>query len=403
MKLTGKSLTTFAAMLLLSAVIGCGGGGGTDSGGSGTLSLNLTDATTLDYEAVYVTIDRVEVHLVDNGNGPNQWQTVAEPKRTYNLLELVNGVREHLGLAELEAGDYTQMRLIIGNEPSEPDDPVYGLNIFSQPHPFANYVVLKDTGEIHKLKVPSGPETGIKIIHGFTISPNKTTELILDFVVSESVVKAGASGQWLLKPTIKVLNTEEYCIVSGTVEDELGDPIAGALVSAQIYDPDASDIKDQVLIQTSTRTSTDVENIGQYKLFLKPGSYNIVAFAPGYIPGVVCADDLAPPLESGDVVEDLVFTLLDATAIAEVAGNVTILGVPDEQHARISFRQFVDCTGGSIEDTGFEVISVNVANGGNYNVELPIGNYELVASSFQKTTLHYDIEVDEAFTQDIEW
>jgi hypothetical protein len=368
-------------LLFLSA---CGGGGGgtggtTDSGGAGTLSLYLTDATDLDYDAVYVTVDRVEVHLVDNGNGPNPWQTVAEPKRTYNLLELVNGVREHLGLAELEAGDYTQMRLIIGETPSEPDDSVYGLNIFSQPHPFANYVVLKDTGEIHELKVPSGPETGIKIVHGFTINEDKTTELILDFVASESVVKAGRSGQWLLKPTIKVLNTEEYCIVGGTVEDKSGVPIPGALVSAQTYNPTPSDIKDQVRIQTSTRTDAD----GQYKLFLKPGSYNIVAFATGYFPTVVCADELDPPLEPGEVVEELYFGLLLASS-GTVSGEVTISGSAEEdQHATISLRQFVDC---DVDATGFEVISVNVANGGEYNVTLPTGEYELVASSYGKTT-----------------
>jgi hypothetical protein len=37
----------------------------------------------------------------------------------------------------------------------------------------------------------------------------------LDFDASRSIVKAGSSGKWLLKPTIKVLDTEEYSVISG--------------------------------------------------------------------------------------------------------------------------------------------------------------------------------------------
>ncbi|MDL1978816.1 MAG: DUF4382 domain-containing protein, partial [Deltaproteobacteria bacterium] len=57
--------------------------------------------------------------------------------------------------------------------------------------------------------------SGIKILHGFDINKGQTTELILDFDASRSIVKAGSSGKWLLKPTIKVLDTEEYSVISG--------------------------------------------------------------------------------------------------------------------------------------------------------------------------------------------
>jgi hypothetical protein len=41
------------------------------------------------------------------------------PGQIYNLCELVNGVREELGLASLRSGHYTQMRLIIGRDPDD--------------------------------------------------------------------------------------------------------------------------------------------------------------------------------------------------------------------------------------------------------------------------------------------
>ena len=197
-------------------VPGCGGGGGSSSGGGtqGTLQVSLTDASTDAYQAIYVTVARVDVHLGDGDTeDESRWETVAEPNTTYNLLELVNGVRETLGIARLNAGHYTQMRLIIGLTPDS------DLNLFSQAHPYANYVIDQDDDEIHELKVPSGPQTGLKIVNGFNINANRTTELILDFDAMRSVVKAGSSGNYLLKPTIKVLTTVENAIVSGTVAD----------------------------------------------------------------------------------------------------------------------------------------------------------------------------------------
>ena len=61
-----------------------------------------------------------------------------------------------------------------------------------------NYVILEDDS-VHELKVPSGYQSGVKIVKGFTINENGTTEIILDFDAMSSVVEAGNSGQWLLK------------------------------------------------------------------------------------------------------------------------------------------------------------------------------------------------------------
>lgn len=88
-----------------------------------------------------------------------------------------------------------------------------------------------------ELVVPSGMQTGIKIVGGFDINLN-TTELILDFNAQKSVVHAGSSGLWYIKPTVKVLNTETWAVVRGTVENG-SDPREGVLISAQIYDPQA--------------------------------------------------------------------------------------------------------------------------------------------------------------------
>lgn len=351
-----------------------GDGGGSSSGGeTGILSVNLADNTIQGCKAVFVTIDEVRVHT----HGGWQQLTPTSPNHTHNLLELQNGVREKLGIAELTAGPYTQMRLIIGDTPDDG-------------HFSANYIIDGDD-EYHELKIPSGYNTGIKIVHGFYIEKNQTTELILDFCVSDSIVMPGHDGEWLLKPTIKVLDTDNYSIISGTVTDN-DDPsaIGGSLVSAQIYDSDAQP-GDKAVVQAST---TAEEN-GDYALFLKPGIYNIVAYKDGYNPTWVCSFSAE---STGTYELDLDLDSLPTGPLGSVSGKVEITNGIPEDHATLSFRQTVDCGDGN-DGIEIEVKSLNVANEGDYGIfkefNLPVGGYTVVATSVGGITETYSIAVTE--------
>ncbi len=356
--------------LLLAA---CGGGG---SGvGQGTLSTSLTDSSTDEYQAVYVTISRVEVHH----DGDGTWEAVASPNKTYNLLELVNGVRETLGITSLDAGHYTQMRLIIGETPGN------SLNMHSMMHPHANYNI-DQAGVVHEMKVPSGTNTGLKIVNGFDINENQTTELILDFDAMGSVVKSGSSGQYLLKPTVKVLNSADYAIVSGMVTEAGTAPpilLGGTLVTAQVSAPTSLDTKDQVV----TEAGTLADENGEYALFLEPGGYNLVASHANYLPSCTAVTLQAVSSSAVD------FTLAAATTNpGTISGTVTIANTTGDPYVTIDFRKEVTCVDAS-NATMITVKSVNIADGGTYTVGLPAGDYQIVTSTFNEDTQTTDVTI----------
>lgn len=366
-KLCGIIPLLFSAFILFA----CGGGGGSGSsipisgGGVGTLSLNLTDEMSNSYQAIYVTLEDVQVHAKKNGNGNNSWFSVSTPNlpKTFNLYDLTNGVREEIGIADLAVGSYTQMRLMIG---TSPDD---GINILSEAHPYANYVIDSD-GNYQELKIPSGVQSGYKIVHGFTISAEQTTELILDFLADKSVV-VGGNGDWHIQPTVKVGNTEELSIIRGRVTTDGINDVEGALVSVQKYDGGAMDDKDKVIIQTSTVTN---EN-GYFSIFVSPledgDHYNLVIYDDGKMPVVreinslVAGQTLTFPNDN---------IQLSNASTKNVIGTITITGGDNtDQYASISFRQDI----GSTEM--IEVASVDVLNTEGYSINLPLESYSVVA------------------------
>lgn len=378
MKSCKFALTAVLLVLFLSVFTGCGGGGGSSSvsGSTGSLSVSLQDSAT-EYRAVYITINQVQVHLEGE-----KWEDVMAPEKagkTYNLLSLVNGVREELGIVDLPEGSYTQMRLIIG---PRPDD---GINVLSEKHPFANYVITKDDLAYHELKVPSGPQTGIKIVHGFTISEFETTELVLDFDAGKSVVRAGKSGLWLLKPTIKVFELPEYAIVRGVVKDGGDAGIEGALVSAQQVDSGGNPV-----VFAATITEKD----GSFALFVNPDQdgdeendlYNIVAYKSGYEAG--CVGVVTEP-KLNQKEDETSVTLTGTKATGTLTGKVEITGAGSDRYVTLSFRQTATCNYIDPSDSGtyegyIEVKAENFVNGSIYSTDLTIGIYDVFASTFDE-------------------
>jgi hypothetical protein len=261
------------------------------------------------------------------------------------------------------------MRLIIGETLPE-----------GSTHPLPNYVVECDdcfaptACENHELKIPSGFQTGIKLVGTFEIIEGVTTELILDFDVQQSVVKAGSSGQYLLKPTIKVIG--ENAVVSGTVTDG-SVPLIEALVTAQKQGAAANETD---IVQSSTMTDEQ----GEYTMYLVPGTYNIVAYAVGFDPECAVVEALSNTSHGQD------FAL---SAISTGTVTVTIVGTTDP--VTLSFRKQGVC-----DAAEWTVVTFLNVTAGSHVVSLPRGavsdpeSYHVVASTDTETS-EDDVDVVE--------
>ncbi len=235
--------------------------------------------------------------------------------------------------------------------------------------------------------MPSGFQSGIKIVKGFDITANQTTELLLDFDATKSIVEPGTNNKWLLKPTIKVLSTTEYALIEGSA----GAP--GVLISAQVYSAAAPDLEDQVTVEAATVSDAT----GHYKLLVEPGDYTVVGYKDGNLPFYTTTKLHVTP----GTVFAVNFTLATAASTGSVTGTITISQADQEQYATVSIRQNATVNTTPPSPPGessppspptttteqIEIKSLNVADGGTFTAGLPVGSYAAVISTFGKTTI----------------
>ncbi len=396
---TFLSKTNVLALLVFLAVglIGCSAGGGD----MGRLSMSLTDKPTHDYEQVWVTIGEISAHL--QGDPEGSWTKVLDVNRTVDLLTLANGVRLELGLVDLAAGHYTQMRFVLGTA-----------NSVDAAKP-ANYIV-DGAGEIREMTVPSGVQSGIKLVQGFDINENSTTELVFDFDVAASIVASGNSGKYLLRPTIhQIDDSQTRTIINGTVLTKQGAAIPGAEVSLQVYKPRAEgqDYRDEIVGPYSTVT----DGAGAYQFWFldvpEATTFNVVAanwtstdpyYGPDWaqVPGamngnVYNVDDpaygglaLPVPAEIGSL--DLKAIVADSDMVKVDADTLVVT---------LSIRQLSDLAGAPLVEVKKQLIvgyddEWTIGEITAVKVDLPVGDYAIVASTDGRASVEKTITITKA-------
>ncbi|WP_296621113.1 DUF4382 domain-containing protein [Marivirga sp.] len=231
--------------------------------GNGRASFYLTDGP-LEAESVaevVISISKVEVF------GPDGWTTIKEYEspEVINLLELQGGETFFLDETELTSGLYDQIRLGLAASATSGA----GEN---PPH----YVKFNDES-VEEIFIPSGNQTGYKIIGDFTIPDGGVTSVIIDFDVRKSVVKAGSSGQFILKPTLRLIEDANVGSIEGNVTGEFdGNLVVYAYDDGEYSESEKEPDADGVVFANAV-TSSNVDAEGNYNLsFLPSGTYDLV-------------------------------------------------------------------------------------------------------------------------------
>lgn len=177
--------------------------------GNAKVNIFLIDAPA-DYDEVWVEVLGVEI-LPKGGNESNEsaWINLPYEKndQKINLLSLTGGASEHLGEVEVPAGEISQIRLLLGDD---------------------NYIM--QNGQRLELKTPSAQQSGLKLKVDKPLNPGISYDLVIDFDASRSIVKAGNSGQYILKPVLRVV-AEASATIEGTVLPlEAGPVIVSAII-----------------------------------------------------------------------------------------------------------------------------------------------------------------------------
>ncbi len=206
----------------------------------------LIDVVGLEYKHELDSIEDEDLED-EEGNSEDQeeseshWVTVEIESMVFDLLELNNGNEALLADIDIPEGELKEVRLILG----------------------ANNHLVVD-GDTVELKVPSGSSSGLKIKIDADIEEGKEYKLVLDFDASRSIVKAGNSGKYNLKPVIHATllaldDEDEYGAIEGMIWPDT--------VSSVVY-----------VIHDEDSVSTIPEETGYFLIeLLEEGDYEIVA------------------------------------------------------------------------------------------------------------------------------
>ena len=185
--------------LLAFAAAGAIGLSGCFSGDDhGSFSLSVTDAPVDDATAVVVEFTGVSIKPAD---GQAEVFNFDEP-RSIDLLALQGNDSQALLEDELvPAGNYEWIRLHVNAVNGE----------------FDSYIEFEDGGQ-HSLYVPSGAQTGLKLVSGFVVPANGSADFTIDFDLRKSITNPQSpTVDYILKPALRLVNNVDVGSIAGTV------------------------------------------------------------------------------------------------------------------------------------------------------------------------------------------
>lgn len=328
--------------LLLAGLAACGSGD--EAPANGTLRLAMTDAPACGYDHVFVTVNKIRVHQSASADGTEVmgWHELNVPAQRIDLLSLTNGVLQELGSWPLPAGTYQQVRLVLADNPSKP----------SSASALANALVLTGSTNEVPLSTPSAQQSGLKLQTNFQVQAAQESDMVLDFDACRSIVRAGASGRYNLKPVVAVVPRLRTAI-EGYV-----DPSVAAQVVVSTRDPD-----------NHLRATVPDPSTGKFTLAFLPPNTNYTVVVSGQNLTTAAITQVPVSLATGVTALNTAQTAIvpTASAMASVAGVVSSSTNALLTEAVVSARQTLS-TGQVLDvaSTGVDVVNAE------FSLSLPL-------------------------------
>ena len=329
---------TLATTLVLAA---CSGGGGSAGTATGTLGVSVTDTPACGFDAVNVTVSKVRVHTSSSATESDAGWVDITVNRKINLLQLNNGVLDKLGEVPLQPGKYTQLRLVL--------DPNTGVGL-------ANSVLLSGQTNETPLITPSAVQSGIKLVHEFTVAAGQRVDLLLDFDACKSVVRQGNSN-YALKPVVQtipfVLNGIDGYIDPALLAD-------GVTVTAQ---------QNGAVVRATAPNATT----GEFFLARLPvGNYDVVFTANDHTSAVIAA----VPVSSTTSIS--VLSTVDAPIALPASASNTVSGTTTlnpTSTTEVAYVQALQTVGSIMPVATIQWVAANdgATPAGWYSLRLPLG------------------------------
>ena len=211
-----RVLTTILLAGGIATLAACNGSGSTGSS-TGSMSMAITDTPVDSAQTVMVAFTGVTLQ------GPNGTKTITFPQeKTIDLLSLQgNASANLLPNTTVDAGQYQWIRLNLD---------------------LANSYIVTDTGARYPLTIPSGSQSGLKLVSGFTVAQGSQMNFMIDFDLRKSLTMAsnGSSGgvKYILKPALRLINMQQVGSITGYAAPTMtigGAAISNASCSPAVY------------------------------------------------------------------------------------------------------------------------------------------------------------------------
>jgi hypothetical protein len=201
--------------LILATILGACGGGD-NGGGTGTVTLRITDAPVDSSAVENVNVQFSAIELQGEGGRANFYfcedpavptnppvvstSPCVKPKpKQIDLLALNSGLSDVLLSGQtVPAGHYNWIRLEVDTGGT-----------------MDSYIVV--SGSSQELTIPSGDETGLKLNRGFNVAAGDHANFTIDFDLRKSVHLTGTS-EYILRPTLRIVDNLLVGKISGTVD-----------------------------------------------------------------------------------------------------------------------------------------------------------------------------------------